>query len=99
MSKADHSNTEVSHSSTEASHHSRPAWNPGNGDESRLIACQNENCGNKHLDPKFARIFGGEDGTVFACPECTSWASLRQGAAANPTFIPRVRFDGRGLHR
>ncbi len=88
MSKADYSNTD-------ASACTQLAWNPGSGDDSRLVACRNENCSNEHVDPKFASIFGDRDGTVFACPECTSWASLRQGAAANPTFESRVQLPER----
>ncbi|WP_227379266.1 DUF7563 family protein [Haladaptatus halobius] len=69
----------------------RPAWNPSGW--SRYVTCRNPTCGNEHVDPDFARTFGDDDGTVFACPDCTPWAALKRGAAADPTFEHRVRRD------
>ncbi|WP_458209011.1 DUF7563 family protein [Haladaptatus sp. NG-SE-30] len=84
--------SKVDHSSTDAAYRTRPAWNPGNeGGSSRFDVCQNDHCDNQHVDPTFSRVFGAEDGPVFACPECASWTALRQGAAANPGFETRVK--------
>ncbi|ODR81790.1 hypothetical protein BG842_01520 [Haladaptatus sp. W1] len=57
--------------------------------------CRNPNCRNEHVDPTFARTMGTEDGIVFACPECTRWAALKRGAAADPTIDHRVDRDWR----
>jgi len=38
----------------------------------------------------FARTMGTEDGIVFACPDCTRWAALKRGAAADPSVEHRV---------
>ncbi|WP_440010560.1 DUF7563 family protein [Halomicrococcus sp. SG-WS-1] len=73
----------------EQTHRTRPAWNPGGDETSRLLACRNAGCDNDHVDPEFARILGDGD-AVYACPECTSWAALKGGAAADPEFDHRV---------
>lgn len=65
----------------------RGVWNR-NTDRKRY--CQNPDCGNEHVDPVFARTMGTEDGIVFACPNCTRWAALKRGAAADPTVQHRV---------
>ncbi len=69
----------------------RPVWNPS--ERSRFSTCQNLVCGNEYVDPDFARTFGTDDGTVFACPDCTQWGALKRGAAADPTFEHRVKRD------
>jgi hypothetical protein len=62
---------------------------------SRNRCCRNPDCGNEHVDPAFARTMGTDDGIVFACPECTPWAALKRGAAADPTIEHRVDRDWR----
>lgn len=42
----------------------------------------------------FARTFGDSDDTVHACPECTDWTPIKNGAAAKPDFNRRSPPDG-----
>ncbi|WP_438267134.1 DUF7563 family protein [Haladaptatus salinisoli] len=37
-----------------------------------------ENC-ETHVTPRFIRVFGDEDGEVFACPQCSTGSELFSG--------------------
>lgn len=46
-----------------------------------MSECQN--CGS-YVTESFARVFGSNEREVFGCPRCRSFASLMDGAAADP---------------
>jgi hypothetical protein len=45
-----------------------------------MTECQN--CG-AYVSPTFARVFGTNENDVFACPDCTTFADLYRGGAAD----------------
>lgn len=44
---------------------------------------QCENCG-EYVTKQFIRVFGANDGSVYACTNCTTGRDLRNGAGAEP---------------
>ncbi len=43
---------------------------------------------NAFVTPEFVRVFGSNDREVFACPECTAFTELVEGAGARPEMQP-----------
>jgi len=39
---------------------------------------------NGDVSSSFARVFGSQDGTVYACPDCETMESIKNGAATDP---------------
>lgn len=42
-----------------------------------------QNCG-AAVTPRLVRVFGANDGTLHACPECETYSALANGAGAEP---------------
>ncbi|WP_435159725.1 DUF7563 family protein [Haladaptatus sp. DFWS20] len=84
MAKAE----QVEDNTTDHTYRRRMVWEP-RSDSGRYVNCQNPACKNEHVAPKFVRTFGA-DGVAYACPECTPWAALKRGAAADPKVTRRV---------
>jgi len=36
------------------------------------------------VSSSFARVFGAQEGTVYACPDCETLENIKQGAATDP---------------
>jgi hypothetical protein len=53
------------------------------GDDDRTSGIDREchNCGG-HVTPRFARVMGGNDDKVYACPSCHGFRELSEGAGA-----------------
>ncbi len=43
-----------------------------------------ENCGS-YVTKQFIRVFGGNDGAVYGCMNCTTGRDLREGGGREPT--------------
>lgn len=62
----------------------RPSWNPTptDGTHSHCLGC------GEHVQPGTIRIYGTNDGRLFACIQCSTPRDLRQGAGMNPDYDP-----------
>lgn len=64
------------------------SWTVGDAGQT---ATHCHNCGS-HVTADFARVYGDNDGNVYACPRCVrAIAELRDGAAADPDHERRVK--------
>ncbi len=66
-------------------------WNPQADDEPQHRC---ETCGT-HVHPDMIRVYGDENGDLYACIECSTPRDLRQGAGVDPTY---ERGPSRGDH-
>lgn len=56
---------------------------------------QCDNCG-AHVDPRYYRVFKGNDGKLHACPECTNPATrVRDAAGVSSAYQERTDPRGR----
>lgn len=42
---------------------------------------------------RFRKVFGGNDGTVYGCPECMTLSELCEGEAATPGQMADIRAE------
>jgi hypothetical protein len=56
-----------------------PEWSPQQAEDNAENQSQCQSCGN-HVSRDFARVFGNNDGEVWACRDCTTATAIRGGA-------------------
>ncbi len=57
-------------------------YESGDGQQSQQRTC--ETCGS-YVTKQFVRVFGGNDGSVYGCMNCTTGRDLREGGGRAPT--------------
>ena len=63
-------------------------YESGDSQQSKQRTC--ETCG-AYVTKQFVRVFGGNDGAVYGCMNCTTGRDLREGGGRAPTATEQAQ--------